>query len=170
MKANALLKLLRSVKRPLVAQVSYGQTSFQNSISSTCLDHEIWDPDSKGGDAWCIQSFCLYHSNCLADFRNSFYILYGSDLFISKDTPLLTGIKFRSLHRDIAFAEGTSFDWGLYFAKYFGCSLIIHMKNPQRIFSSMIRPEDTLDQVLQNWHFKSVSLNKLSPHILYLRD
>ena len=174
MKANFLLRLLHCVRRPLVVHVGHCQTPFKDEIFSRRVDNNIWNADPRGGDAWCVQSFCLYHPNWLADFRNSSCILYCSDLLISKNELILEGIKFRNLYRNITFAEGNSFDWGLYFAKYFGCSLIINVKNPQRTFSSMIRPEDSLDQILYNWQFKSASesivLKKLKPDLLYMSE
>ena len=174
MKANFISKLLRYVRKPLVLQVSHSLSLYPNKLLSTDIDSKTWSPDFHGGDTWCIQSFCLNHPLWLADFRNSFYILYCSDLIISDDLLLSNGVEFRNLYRDIAFAKGTPFDWGLYFAKYFGCSLIIHMKSPQRSINMNIRPEDTLDRVLYKWSFNSVSeplnLTKLNPSLLYMSD
>ena len=174
MKHNYLLKLLRCVSRPIIIQINYNQQFVYPKVVNTRVNSNIWNPDSKGGDAWCIQSFCLHNSNWLADFRNSYYILYSSDLLIPDVFPICEGIKFKNLYREIAFAEGTAFDWGLYFAKYFSCSLIFQIKNPDEILTLKVRPEDTLNQVLKNCQFSSalhsVVLTRLTPELLYMSN
>ena len=174
MDLRSIFKLMELVRHPLVVQCNTYLTSPNDWVSKSLADFHMWDPDPRGGSAWCIQSFCLYDPRLSVEFMDDVSVLYSSRLIGLRESIFSETIAFKNLNRCISFGEGTAFGWGLYFAKYFRRSLIINLKNPLSRIDVAVRPEHSLEKVLLEWQSNSVSkpviLTQLSPSLLCMSE
>lgn len=126
-----------------------------------------WRPDQAGGRHWLVESFLLR----FPDYR----AIYADDFIVLTEKPFehdLSMIIFEKYSELLCFAEGTILQWGIYFAKYFNCSLLTNFLDLQAPIKIVMRPEDKLEFVLENWEFESerfsCEMKRLSPRLISL--
>ena len=126
-----------------------------------------WRPDQAGGRHWLVESFLLR----FPDYR----AVYTDDFIVLTEKPFehdLSTITFKEYSELLCFAEGTIMQWGIYFVKYFNCSLLTNFLDLQAPIKIVMRPEDNLEFLLENWEFESelfsCEMNLLSPRLISL--
>tara|TARA_Y100000589_G_scaffold79873_1_gene73569 strand:+ start:1415 stop:1951 length:537 start_codon:yes stop_codon:yes gene_type:complete len=174
MELKPVLKLIKLVQQPLVLELNPRIESCPDLIANFSVDLPMWNPDPRGGNAWCIETFCLYNSHLSVQLSNDCSIIYSSRIIESRKSLLSEGIEFTNLRRGIGFARGTAFGWGSYFAKYHRRSVIIFVENPWARINIIMRPEDSLEKILSEWQLNSssenVELHQITPNLLCMRE
>ena len=160
-----ILKLVALLDVPLVVQLPQLMNLSEESIG---YHQDInWEPDQAGGVYWLVESFLLRFPNFKAIYADGFIVL--TETTYEQD---LSTISFEKYSELLCVAEGTTKQWGIYFAKYFNCSVLINFLDMQTRIKVVMRPEDDLESTLENWEFKSGSLSfevkQLRPRLVSL--
>lgn len=160
-------KLIQFCDRPLIINLDDSELIG----SSEKNQQENWNPDPAGGAFWCVESFRMKYPYFAVVYREDSIIL-SRELGSLDLSSGISGINFQNLSGILSYAEGSPMQWGIYFARYFQCSLMIKSLSSNTSIRIALQPEDTLDVLLNNWQATvrqlKIDLVQINPAFLFM--